>query len=506
MGLSVILLAACAEPEEVSLIAIEGCGLDQEFSGLRIRVLGDFAPGVGQELVLAPGESGSLTELRADAVGVAAEGLFGTTVTAVGRSYGVDASLAGGRLGSTPALAVYFAAPDRACAVAGGPAGRSALAGAESPRGEVLLVGGRDPSGAALDELVHVDLLTGEARALETRLEQSLVGASVVAIGPRRFALIGGARAGAVFSTWIPVTLTGAGDGLDAIVEEPQPLVAMGVPVATHDHAFARSPVDGAVLLAGGCTTVTADDRCVVGSAESQVHWLRSSTEEPGFELEQAPGLARRRFAAAAVIDGSGVAYVAGGIDESGATVAEVERLLPGKSWEVVHTLAGGERVSGAAVLDGELLVLATIEGTVHWWSPVGAGILEAGSRAPTLDVAPEGRALAMLSGERVLADGWIFAPGSAAVDPAGELRALDTGDRSGALLLPVADGTVVIAGGVDAASLPVEPTLLRLRPALDGPDEWIPDLTGPDTDAFVGNAPGRATVVVGGLHLDGID
>src|SRR5690606_395160 len=74
-----------------------------------------------------------------------------------------------------------------------------------------------------------------------------------------------------------------------------------------------------------------------------------------------------------------------------------------------------------------------------------------------------------------------------------------------GAELITLLDGTVLFVGGQTASAELVATPLLRLRPHLDGPDEWIPELTGPQTDAFVGNAPGRATVVVGGLRLDAV-
>src|SRR5690606_18193861 len=97
-GLVVALIGAtgCSEPEPIELVAVRGCGLDQEFSGLRVRVLGDFAADGTTEVLLGPGQRGSISTLPVDATGIAAEGLFGTTVTAIGRSHGIDPALARG--------------------------------------------------------------------------------------------------------------------------------------------------------------------------------------------------------------------------------------------------------------------------------------------------------------------------------------------------------------------------------------------------------------------------
>ena len=51
-------LGGCSEPESIELVAVRGCGLEQEFSGLCVRVLGDFALGGGTEILLGPGQRG----------------------------------------------------------------------------------------------------------------------------------------------------------------------------------------------------------------------------------------------------------------------------------------------------------------------------------------------------------------------------------------------------------------------------------------------------------------
>ncbi len=498
-------LASCAEPEPIELVAVRGCGLEQEFSGLRVRVLGDFPVGAGTELLLGPGERGTISALPEGATGVAAEGLFGTTTTAVGRSYGVDPTLARGRIAGlddpdASALSLWFAAPDSACELGEQPSPRTDLAAALGPEGDVLIVGGRadQDAGAALDELVHVDLLADEVRTLGVRLPAPRRGASVHALADRRFLIVGGEQAGTIAAD--PLIVDVRGDGR----LEPGALPP-GAALDRADHAVALAP-DGRVLVAGGCTTPAGSGEC---GAETGSALLIDLFAEPAAAVEL-PELDTPRAGAHALVSSDGVAYVAGGV-AGGLELRSLERLRPGGAWEPVHALPDDRSVAGLAAIDGGLVLLADRSGAIHWWSEAGSGILDPSSRAPSLAPIPAGgdRPLLTLPGERVLVDGWLFAPASAAVDPALERVELLAVQRSGATPLGLADGSALILGGVelggdDQAPPLAEPPLLRLRPELDGPDEWIPDLAGPQTDAFVSNAPDRATVIVGGLQLDG--
>ena len=76
------------------------------------------------------------------ATGVAAEGLFGTTTTAIGRSYGIDPQLA--RAAGVPGLddaaqvlPVFFATPDPLCELDSQPSARTAVAAVAGPAGDV---------------------------------------------------------------------------------------------------------------------------------------------------------------------------------------------------------------------------------------------------------------------------------------------------------------------------------------------------------------------------------
>jgi hypothetical protein len=489
--------SGCGGPETIELVAIRGCGLEQQFSGLRVRVLGDLALGGGSEVLLGPGEHGTIPALPDHATGIAAEGLFGTTVTAVGRSFGIDPTLAAGRIEGfgdhERVLPVYFAEPDSLCAVDEQPSPRESPSAA-GPAGDVLLAGGVDDQGALLDALVHVDLFTGELQTLEASLPSPRRGHVVHAVADRRFVIIGGAEPNAAIDRLLIV------DVATGSVEDVGSLQLDGEPQALSEHASARSGVDGRILLAGGCDDVDAQARCEGALARSL--WL--DPNDLG-STQRLPDLAVPRHSAHALVSADGVAWIAGGLDADALALGSVERLHPGGEWEVVHTLPDGATAAGFTLLDGGLILLAEASGTIHWWSEAGSGSLDPTSRAPALDPTTTARPLLTLPGERVIVDAWLFDPATAAVDPATERISLAIDPHAGAQLLTLLDGTVLFVGGETASAELSATPLLRLRPRLDGPDEWIPELTGPQTDAFVGNAPGRATVVVGGLRLDAV-
>ncbi|PRP90566.1 hypothetical protein ENSA5_63690 [Enhygromyxa salina] len=494
-------LSACGRAETIELVAIRGCGLEQEFSGLRVRVLSDAPPSGGTEILLGPGERGTISALPEGATGVAAEGLFGATVTAVGRSYGIDPELTQGRIAGADAsasiLPVFFAGPDSLCELDPQPSPRTELAGATGPVGDALLVGGLDPSAALLDELVHVDLYTGTARVLGEGLPQPIRGHSVHWIDARRFVVLGGAGPGGELAEPVEVDVAGQGS-----VAAAGPVLVDGEPLTLAHHAAASASYSSPALIAGGCDAVDGDAACDPASALADSWWFDPRAPEASVRL---PDLTAPRFDAHAFVTSDGVAYVAGGFDSDGAGLGSVERLLPGADeWALVHSLDAPATVAGLAVLDGGLAILSEPSGLLHWWSEAGSGSLDPTLRAPPLTPVSTSRPLLVLPGERVMVDTWLFAPGTAGVDPAAERVELLPISRSGALMLPLLDGTSLIAGGKATTTDEVSAApLLRLRPALDGPDEWIPDLTGPQTDAFVTNYPGGATVIVGGLRLE---
>src|SRR5690606_38324350 len=91
-------------------------------------------------------------------------------------------------------------------------------------------------------------------------------------------------------------------------------------------------------------------------------------------------------------------------------------------------------------------------------------------------------RSLVSLPGERVLADGFLL-PVAGVGSTGAEARDLSMptidnplpppGQRTGAAVAVLADGSVLVAGGRDPVDdSPAIPFFVRVRPELDGPDE----------------------------------
>lgn len=496
----------CREPEPIRLVPIAGCGLDQTFSGLRLQVVGDFPPTSSSELLLGPGESSEFTRLVAGAQAITAEGVFGVTITAIGRSYGIDPELAQGRVPGEagPLLAMWFAAPDSMCAVPATIAPRSGFAWALSERGDVLIVGGRDATGSRAD-VIHYDALANVTHAHADEPSAARVGHSVHAIGPDRFLVLGGAIEGGTLADSVVLQLVD-----ESLVVEPRD--SLGV---AH-HAAATG--SGSIVVAGGCAMVDALGEC--SGEVSAAAWLVASEGEAMLGL---PPLQHARADATMLVSADGLVYVAGGHDGAGVELGSVERLAGLASggqgeWAseaewAIEAEFEVEAIVGFTVLEGGLILAADRDGDLHWSSAGGSGVLEPGFRAPTLAPALGERILLSLPGERVVVDGWIFAPGSAALDPSAEIVDLTSGSgtggdstpaRTGGEALLLGDGSVLLGGGT-AISPGELPFLARVRPQLDGPDEQVPELASPRSDAFVTNTPGAVAVFVGGLRLTGV-
>lgn len=491
-------LVGCEQAEPIQLVPIAGCGLDQTFSGLRVRVLGDFPPTSTTELLLGNGETRTIDSLPADATGIAAEGVFGMTITAIGRGYGIDPERFRGRIAGSegPLLPIWFAAPDSMCAVEATIPPHGGFAWAEAPSGDVLIVGGRDASGVR-EDLIHYDVLANTTRThtLTAGSATGRVGHSVHGLDDGRFVALGGARSGEVLEDALFIT---------GVADVPQ-LESASIGMTLAHHAAAES-TRGRVLVAGGCDQVD-----MLGECSAQVHaraaWIELG-ESPTSEV--LPELGSARANAHAFVSSDGVVFVAGGFDEAGVGLGSVERLLPGADgWETIVEFEV-DALAGLTVLEGGLVIVADVDGELHWWSTGGSGVLDASLRAPMLAPALGSRALLSLPGERVLVDTWLFAPGSAAIDPSAEIVDLvgkvsgESPARIGGAVLLLRDGSVLLGGGTATGADPL-PFLARVRPQLDGPDEQVPELASPRSDAFVSNTPAAAMVLVGGLRLTGV-
>lgn len=485
--------AAGCSPEPPDLVALHGCGLDQQdFSNLRVVVRGDFPPSEGTELLLGPGEHGEFASLPANARALTVEGLIGEFAAAVGRTRGI----------ADDQLVAYFAPRNSLCSVPSGVAYREDGGLAVGASGELLLAGGRAETGQLLDELVFVDLDAQSGQVLDDPLPAPTAGQSLHAITGRRFLMIGGARASGRWFSTLEIDL-GKGTG---VVAAPVNLEVGGQARGVAYAGTVEGP-DGRILVAGGCGTIDGAGRCATGMGENaaEVSRLAFWIDPGSLKVQRVPDLDRRRFDPVALVGRDGVAYVVGGRDGEGNPVPTLERLpVDAGGWEVVADDV--LPVAGAALLEDGLVVVAHPDGAVSWYGDEDSGTVEVGQ---SLDPA-ERRPVVALPGERVLTDAWIVPVGSTAGEDANAIDLVEKtpagvgpGPRTGPEPRLLGDGSVLLAGGRAPGGLVAAPFLARVRPDLDGPDEQVPDVATPDPDAFVGTPPGAGLVEGEALVLE---
>jgi hypothetical protein len=394
---------------------------------------------------------------------------------------------------------------------------------AVGPMGDIVLAGGRDEKGVLLDDIARARDVEELVQPLADALPGATAGLVVVPIGERKFAAIGGARSdGYVLEQIVTIDLD-----LPSPVADPLRIRVDGLDEVARAYAASVVLASGKSLVTGGCNTVDAAElRCDHTAA---AHLLRTGfvvdplTEPPSFS--QAPGHIVARYGHELLLARDGVVFAVGGHAVDGRGVVTIERLRPGAAkWETYGPtedlgLTVDESIVGATLMEGGLIVVATSTGGIgwvsetaadRWWQP-GADTFTWCDGDPatpgcfhdeSLEMPPAitRRRLLTLPDERVLADAFalplahIGAGLSDALDlslpQAGQIVP-PPGRRVGADVVPLADGTVLFAGGRDPDTL-VEAGqfLLRFRPALEGPDERIPDVEELEVGSFIAHDP----------------
>ncbi|MEM6991728.1 MAG: hypothetical protein AAF721_14575 [Myxococcota bacterium] len=503
-------VAGCTEPERATLVAVPGCGLDSELAALRVQTRGDFPAGDATQVVIDGGLA-LVGENVGDVAGITVEGLFGDLASGVGRS---------ARLRESGEIPIYFSAVDRLCDVQneGAVVFRQPGAVAAAPLGDVVAVGGLDAFGELVDGIVHVNDERGTPRQLGPRLPEPAIGQSVHAVGPREFLVVGGAGAGS--EALDTVTRMEFGGGGEFDLGRPEPFEVPLQPQVGRAYHGAATMVGGFILVTGGCTAVGEQGACVPSETSVLSTSFLIDATNGSVDYQRAPPLLTARYAHTMHVARDGVVFAVGGLNPAGEALLDVDVLRDrAGEWEpygppLRSELPDTASIEGSALLDGGLLALSVNDGTIRWVNSEQSGVFEEWCD-PTTDGPcffgvrdalrqPGPRPLTVLPGERVIADHFVlpvFSPGQTGADaidlsfdPPGSLSSRPQ-QRTGALPIALADGTVLLAGGFSPTeNVPLSPFALRFRPQLDGPDEGIPPLSDLSAGSLIAIEPDRVT------------
>ncbi len=517
------LTSACGGDPPQRVVGLLGCGLEGNvFTRFRVTSRGDFPDTTDSQVIVESGIADlDVDDEAIDAVTI--EGLFGDTVTVVGRT---------ARLRDNGELPVYFAPVDQWCAVASAVTARDPGSIAVGPEGDVVVVGGRDADGSLLSEIVTLQDETNVAIALNQGLPVPSVGHSVHPVGPGRFAVIGGASTGpTALGTVVFIELGSSGGRVNEPIAIDLP--PQSDPARAYFGAVEVRPDE--ILVTGGCSMITPTGACDVeaGPALASTYWF-SITEAGTLEFGGGPSLLSTRYDHQAHVSRDGVVFIAGGRAADGTPRQQPERLLPGADAFEAYgpaltlELAPDTEIDDSALLDGGMLVLVMSDDTIHWVTETETGLWdqwcfeEDGREADNCFVSPMDEMVQMLPrprhsltslpGERVLADEWLLAVGGLgqtgddAIDlalPNVQITNPPPGARVGAATVVLDDGSVLLAGGRDPDTRqPALPFFVRLRPALDGADEVVPDVDDLARGSLLALQPDRVRLEDGVVRL----
>jgi hypothetical protein len=499
-ALALVVCAAGCQPDrtiEIVPALPESCLDGRPVASVRLRALGDFAPSP-DTIAAAPPDGRVRLVLPTGTRAVAVEGVGAGGLVAFGRSAPF------GDAGAPARVGIAYGPPRTLCRAGRLRLPRAGHRATALSDGRVVVTGGVDeggfPVGAVELYLPSGDEVSppGTFRTVDAVIDaRAALGHAVAALDGGRFLVTGGAPA-----------VRGVADGIasEGLTEHRADGALAGPPrlLGGGPRAFHSATVlaDGRVLLAGGCAELEAG-RCSAGRALDSTVLIdpTSGTATTG------PRLLRARWGHTAVRRGDGAVLLVGGAGEGGGALP-VELVDPDEA-RGSDLLVGG--TTAARTPSGALMV-------------VDAGDPVAGGRARLRALGADGTARELgslstaLAGARAAAldDGSVLVSGDEAPGRPAESVVLDAGGavtarllvgRSGHALTALADGTVLVTGGLSTAGGAAGEALVYLHTPL-GPWDTPPILgfeSGPldgGGTPLVPSLPEAARLVDGRLEV----
>jgi len=447
-------------------------------AAVKLTAFGDFPPGPGQ-VVSAPPDGRAELRLPDGTRAVEVEAQDATGLVAFGRSATLSLEQGIG-LASDGKLPVAFGPPDGLCALPSMHLVRSGHRATRLTSGRVLFSGGVDADGQAVTAL-ELYLPLGDA-ATPPATFRVVAGGSVLeavaALGQAVAALTDG---GAIVTGGAPASSAGVADGpaysgltrhdADGVVTGPALILRGGQGRAFHS---ATTLSDGRVLLAGGCSALSAG-ACAAGQMLTSTVIYQPKTGQQ----TEGPLLRRPRFGHDAVLRGDGAVLLVGGLTDDG-TEPPMELVDPdaARGFDVGNGTGHAALLNTGAVITVGASRVASIR-TVLWLGTSDVetvGPLPAPVRGTTVTALDDGTIL--VAGGT---DGTSL-PTSTLLDRWGRPQKTIDYQRMGHTATRLLDGTVLLAGGAGPNQVVDGQALVYLRSPL-GPWSSLAALGVDSTD-----------------------
>jgi hypothetical protein len=478
-----ILVLGCSAPHRTLTLVptLPPCAAVSTVNTVRVTAQGDFPPEATLTAAASPSTAATLTLPRTTR-DVVVEGFGPTGLAAFGRTATLSLDDApGGPLG------IAYGPPDGVCATGDMQVARAGHHATTLSDGGVLVTGGVNGGDGPATQVERYDPRTASFALSGASLDpRAVLLHAAVALGDGGALVSGGAGNDANgAAAGIAVDFATRFDAAGVRVGKPS--VLAGGPRAGHS---ATVLADGRVLLAGGCQQLDAGS-CRAGAtlASTELYDPKADLFAPG------PPLAHARFGHDAVLRGDGTVLIVGGRAEGGGALP-AEVVDPDEARSFDAGLASGR---AAALPTGSVLVAggASAPDTAAslWLSPsetLPLPPLREARVAPTLTLLDDGAVLVAGGGNEALA----LYDGRAAL---ATLTAATPGVRDLAAAR-LADGTVLLAGGVDATATPTAKAVVYFHSPLS-PWASLPPLTlDGASDPYLPRRPDRASAGGGQL------